>query len=183
MWSIFSAMRGAMLVALALVSSADCQGGGPRRSTDGRRTDTLDLGGLVPRDSADSVLLTPRVVTGPTVLVFWLPAADSFAADDQAAALDDMTYYTDRVAPILERYGIKLLPTNADTVYVTLPNRKQRTILLSGLDYPFGYVIVEPGGTERILTGVYADDELLDEVRTYFDLPDDTSAARPRITT
>jgi hypothetical protein len=129
------------------------------------------------------VLLTPRVVTGPTVLVFWLVAADSFAADDQAAALDDMTYYTDRIAPVLERYGITLLPTNADIVYVALPNNKQRTILLSGLDYPFGYVIVEPGGTERVLTGVYADDELLEEVRAYFDLPEDTAAARPRITT
>ena len=94
-----------------------------------------------------------------------------------------MTYYTDRVAPVLERYGIKLLPTNADTVYVALPNTKHRTILLSGLDYPFGYLIVEPGGTERILTGVYADDELLDEVRRYFDLSDDTTAARPRIAT
>jgi hypothetical protein len=174
-------MRGATLLALALVCLADCQG--PHASTDTRRTDTLDLGGLAPRDSADSVLLTPRVVTGPTVLVFWLPAADSFAADDQAAALDDMTYYTDRIAPVLERYGIKLLPTNADTIYVALPNNKQRSILLSGLDYPFGYLIVEPGGTERILTGVYADDELLDEVRAYFDLPDDTTAARPRITT
>ena len=186
MWSIFSAMRGAMLLALALVFLADCQGGGggARAATDGRRSDSLDLGaGLVPRDSADSVLLTPRVVTGPTVLVFWLPAADSFPADDQAAALDDMTYYTGRVAPVLERYGIKLLPTNADTLYVTLPNNKQRTILLSGLDYPFGYVIVEPGGTERILTGVYTDDDLLDEIRTYFDLPDDTTSARPRITT
>jgi len=172
-----------MLFALALTCLADCQGGS-HASTDTRGTDTLDLGaGLAPRDSADSVLLAPRVVTGPTVLVFWLPAADSFAADDQAAALDDMTYYTDRVAPILERYGITLLPTNADTVYVALPNRKQRAILLSGLDYPFGYVIVEPGGTERILAGVYADDELLDEVRAYFDLPEDTSTARPRITT
>jgi hypothetical protein len=84
---------------------------------------------------------------------------------------------------VLERYGIKLLPTNAETVYVSLPNKKQRTILLSGLDYPFGYVIVEPGGTERILAGIYADDELLDEVRTYFDLPEDSTTARPRITT
>jgi hypothetical protein len=84
---------------------------------------------------------------------------------------------------MLERYGITLLPTNADTVYVALPNHKQRTVLLSGLDYPFGYVIVEPGGTERILTGVYGDDELLDEIRTYFDLGDDTTAVRPRITT
>jgi len=172
-----------MLLALALLSLADCRGRGPRASTDTRGADSLDLGGLTPRDSADSVLLTPRVVTGPTVLVFWLQAADSFPADDQAAALDDMTYYTDRVAPVLQRYDIKLLPTNAETVYVTLPNHKQRTILLSGLDYPFGYVIIEPGGTERILAGIYADDELLDEVRTYFDLPDDSTTARPRITT
>jgi hypothetical protein len=128
-------------------------------------------------------LLTPRVVTEPTVLVFWLPEADTLHPDDAAAALDDMTYYTDRIAPTLERYGIKLLPTNAETVYVALPNRRQRTILLSGLDYPFGYVIVEPGGTERILTGVYADDELLEEVRAYFDLSDDSATARPRITT
>jgi hypothetical protein len=176
-------MRRATVFACALICLADCQGGGPHASTDTRRTDTLDVGGLAPRDSADSVLLAPRVITGPTVLVFWLPAADSFPADDQAAALDDMTYYTDRVAPVLERYGIKLLPTNADTVYVALPNNKHRTILLSGLDYPFGYLIVEPGGTERILTGVYADDELLDEVRAYFDLSDDSTAARPRITT
>lgn len=168
----------------ALIALADCRGADGSHAADRSRADTIDLGGgLVPRDSADSVLLAPRLVTGPTVLVFWLPAADSFPPDDQAAALDDMTYYTDRVVPVLERYGITLLPTNAETVYVALPNNKQRTILLSGLDYPFGYVIVEPGGTERILTGVYADDDLLDEVRTYFDLPDDTASARPRITT
>jgi len=176
-------MRGATSFAVALTFAVAC-GGGRRAAIDTPGTDSLDLGaGLTPRDSADSVLLAPRVVTGPTVLVFWLLAADSFPADDQAAALDDMTYYTGRVAPVLERYGIKLLPTNADTVYVTLPNHKQRTILLSGLDYPFGYVIIEPGGTERILAGIYADDELLDEVRTYFDLPDDSTTARPRITT
>jgi hypothetical protein len=172
-----------MLFALALTCVVAC-GGGRRAAIDTPGTDSLDLGaGLTPRDSADSVLLAPRIVTGPTVLVFWLPAADSFPADDQAAALDDMTYYTGKLAPVLERYGIKLLPTNADTVFVSLPNKKQRTILLSGLDYPFGYVIVEPGGTERILAGIYADDELLDEVRTYFDLPDDSTTARPRITT
>src|SRR5258706_123462 len=147
MWSIFSAMRGAMLAVLALTSLAACNRG--PRASDTRPTDSLDLGaGLAPRDSADSVLLAPRVVTGPTVLVFWLPAADSFPADDQAAALDDMTYYTGKVAPVLERYGIKLLPTNAETVFVALPNNKQRAILLAGLDYPFGYVIVEPRGTE-----------------------------------
>jgi hypothetical protein len=166
-------------VALQLVGGA-CQS--RRSSIDTSGGDSLDVE-LTPRDSADSTLFTPRVITEPTVLVFWLAEADTLHPDDAAAALDDMTYYTDRIAPALERYGIKLLPTNAETVYVALPNRRQRTILLSGLDYPFGYVIVEPGGTERILTGVYADDELLEEVRAYFDLSDDSTAARPRITT
>lgn len=178
MSSILSAMRGATVLAIFL---AACGGrGGSARAP---QTDSLSLGSLAPRDSADSVLLAPRVVSGPTVLVFWLPAADTLPASDQAAALDEMTYHTDRVAPALQRYGITLLPTNAETVYVRLPNRERRTILLSGLDYPFGYVIVEPGGVERILTGVYADDELLDEIRAYFDLTDDTTAVRPRITT
>ncbi len=170
-------MRGATLLPILLAACAGRGGEG------GRGGDTLNLGGLAPRDSADSVLLTPRVVTGPTVIVFWLPEADTLAAEDQASALDEMTYYTERVTPVLERYAIKLLPTNAETVYVALPNRQRRVILLTGLDYPFGYVIVEPGGAERILTGIYADDELLDEVRAYFDLPDDTTATRPRITT
>ncbi|HEY3280325.1 MAG TPA: hypothetical protein VGJ83_07410 [Gemmatimonadales bacterium] len=169
-------MRGAIWLTILLTA---CGGGGAVRT---RSDDTLSLG-LAPRDSTDSTLLAPRVVTGPTVIVFWLPAADTLSAEDQSSALDDMTYYTERIVPVLERDSIKLLPTNAETVYVALPNRQRRTILLSGLDYPFGYVIVEPGGTERILAGVYADDELLDEIRAYFDLEDDSTATKPRITT
>jgi hypothetical protein len=53
------------------------------------------------------------------------------------------------------------------------------------VDYPFGYVLIEPGSAERILAGVYADDELLDEVEAYFDLPStaDSTSAGPRIST
>lgn len=142
----------------------------------------------MPRDSADSVLLAPRVVTGPTVVVFWLRAADTLPASDQAAALDDLTYYTDRIAAALARHDIQLVPTNAETVYVAVPNRQRRVILLSGVDYPFGYVLIDPGSAERILAGVYADDELLDELEAYFDLPftaDSTAAGSkgPRIST
>ncbi len=73
--------------------------------------------------------------------------------------------------------------TNADTVYVELSNHTRRAILLSGLDYPYGYLLIDPGGPERILTGVYADDDLLEELRVYFDLPDDTTSAQPRVAT
>ncbi|MEX2155565.1 MAG: hypothetical protein WD773_01860 [Gemmatimonadales bacterium] len=166
-------MRTATLLLVGLL--AGCQGRTERES--------LDVAAITPRDSADSVLLTPRVVTGPTVLVFWLPTADTLPVPDQAAALDDLTYYTDRIAPILARHGITLVPTNADTVYVALPNRQRRAILLSGLDYPFGYLLVKPGDAERLLAGVYADDELLDELQVYFDLPADSVPEGPRITT
>jgi hypothetical protein len=146
-------------------------------------SDSLDFVGLVPRESADSVLRTPRVVGEPTVVLFWLRAADTLGVADQADAFDDLKYYTEQVAPALEASGIRLLATNSDTVYVTLPNRQRRPILLSGLDFPFGYLLIDPGGPERILTGVYATEELLDELRVYFDLPDDTTAAQPRMTT
>jgi hypothetical protein len=123
------------------------------------------------------------VVAEPSVVLFWLRSADTLTADDRADAFDDLRYYTEQVAPALEASGIRLLGTNADTVYVVLPNTQRRTILLSGLDYPYGYLLIDPGGPERILTGVYGDDELMDELRAYFDLPEDTTTTQPRITT
>jgi hypothetical protein len=149
----------------------------------GQQSDSVDLTQLLPRDSTDSSLVVPRVITTPTVVLFWLRAADTLPGDDQADTFDDLKYYTEQVAPALAASGIQLLATNADTVYVSLPNARRRTILLSGLDYPYGYLLVDPGGPERILTGVYEDGDLMDELRAYFDLPDDSTSAPPRATT
>ncbi len=143
----------------------------------------MDFAQLVPKDSSDSVLVTPRLVTAPSVVVFWLRAADTMTADDQAETFDDLKYYTAQVAGALEANGIELLATNADTAYVALPHGRRRAVVLSGLDYPFGYLLIDPGGPERILTGVYAEDELMAELRAYFDLPDDTVTVQPRTTT
>ena len=110
-------------------------------------------------------------------------ATGTLAADEQAAAFEDLRYYTDQVAPALTSNGVELIATRADTLYIALPDNRRRTILLSGLDYPFGYVLVDPGGPERILTGVYSDDDLLDELRAYFDLSDDSASVVPRATT
>ena len=167
-----------MLLALGWVTA--CQARGVSKVT--HTADSVDLAAFVPRDSTDSALRTPRVITEPSVVLFWLPAADTLGADDQAEAFDDLKYYTEQVAATLQTNGIRLLATNAETVYVALPNR-QRAVLLSGLDYPFGYLLVDPGGPERILTGVYADEDLLDELRAYFDISDDSTAVQPRITT
>ncbi|HVH66258.1 MAG TPA: hypothetical protein VM716_00165 [Gemmatimonadales bacterium] len=147
------------------------------------RGDSLDFAQLIPRDSTDSTLLIPRVVTQPSVVLFWLRGADTLNADDRSDTFDDLRYNTEQVASALKAAGIELLATNADTVYVVQSNQTRRSIALSGLDYPYGYVLIDPGGPERILTGVYSDDDLLDELRAYFDLPDDTTSVQPRITT
>lgn len=177
--NIFRCMRNGVLAAILWMLA--CQTRPHARGTPG--SDAVDLTRLVPHGSADSTLLIPRVITEPSVVLFWLRAADTLGADDRTDTFDDLKYYTEQVAPALEAGGIKLLATNADTVYVSTPDSKRRTILLSGLDYPYGYLLIDPGGPERILTGVYADEDLMDELRAYFDLPDDSTSAQPRITT
>src|SRR2546423_10841602 len=68
--------------------------------------DSVDLAQLVPRDSADGTLLVPRVVAEPSVVLFWLHAADTLAAADRADTFDDLKYYTEQIAPALEAGGI-----------------------------------------------------------------------------
>src|SRR5436309_8394932 len=174
-------MRAATFIAITLLIS--CR---PHNAavTD-RTSDTLGFAEMTPRDSADTSLSKARVITGPTVVVFWLSGADTLSADDQAQALDELNATTEGIAPTLAQHHITLIPTNSDTIYVALPNRQRRMILLTGVDYPFGYVLVAPGTAERILAGVYDDDELLDEVEAYFDLPStaDSTPPRPRVAT
>ena len=171
--NIFPRMRYAILVAGALWAAC----GAPRADRG-----APDLPEFVARDSADSVLHAPRVVSEAAVVVFWLPASDTLYPDDAAAAYGEMTLATEGVVDALTAFDIRIYPTNADTLYIELPNRRRRAVTLSGLDYPFGYVLVEPDGAERVLPGVYGQAELLDEIRAYFDLPDDTLSA-PRIVT
>lgn len=168
-------------VLLALLALVGCHDS--RSASRTATADTLDAAEYIPRDAVDSALNTPRLITERTVVVFWVHAGDSLNPDDAASALEDLNYYTEQVSPALKAYGIALVPTNSDTVYLALPNRQRRPILLTGLEYPFGYLLLDPEGVERILSGVYADDELLDEIRAYFDLPDDTAKVQPRITT
>jgi hypothetical protein len=138
------------------------------------------------RDSALGLRLRhPRVITGPSVVVFWLQAGDTLDRDSAQSAGIDLDYYTEQVAPTLAANGIALLPTYADTVYVELADHERRAIVLSGLDYPYGYLLVDPGGPERILTGIYSSDALFDEFGAYFDLPvdADSTPGPPVITT
>jgi hypothetical protein len=165
--------RGTLLLA-AVVAACGGQGGSENAA---RRA------GLAPRDSIDSVLATPPVVVKPTVVLFWLAASDSLLPDDAAAAYDELTLAAGGIVEALAAYEIELLPTHADTVYVELLNHRRQPIVLSGLEFPFGFVLIEPGSTERLLAGVYGEAELLDEIRVYFDLPEDSTRAPARVST
>jgi hypothetical protein len=144
--------------------------------------DTLDMD-AAPLDSLDSVLTAPRLLNERAVVVFWTRASDTLHPDDAASAMQDLNYYTEQITEQLKTWNIALVLTNSDTVYMALPNNRRRPIVLQGLEYPFGYLLVDPEGPERLLSGVYADDELLEEIRAYFDLPEDTASGRPRVTT
>ena len=181
-------MKSATFALLAVVtgSALGCRshvaGARPRRALlhapSSRAHDTLAL-----RDSGRSALRRPRVITTPTVIVFWLGAADTLSTGDASSAYDDLTYYTGQVAAELKQAGITIVPTTADTVFVEGPAHRRRTVVLSGLDYPYGYVLIDPGGPERILTGVYSDDDLLDEIEAYFNIDSDSTAVSPRVAT
>src|SRR2546427_6701221 len=120
-----------MRAATFLVTAVFVSSRPPQAAVTTRNADSLSFADVTPRDSADSSLLTPRVITEPTVVVFWLAAADTFSADDQAEALDELNSTTERIEPTLGRHNIKLVPTNSDTIYVALPNRQRRMILLT----------------------------------------------------
>ena len=123
---------------------------------------------LQPLDSAP-------VIREATVVAFWLPATDTLQGEG-ADQLEDFHAYTALVAPGLAADSIGFVATTADSVIVVLEGGPTRRIMLAGLDFPFGYVLVEPGFPESILTGVSSDEELLDQVDWYFGLDDGSEA-------
>lgn len=151
-----------------------------RRAPSKHAIDTTLAGMLRPPHeiARNRALRTPRVISGPSVVVFWLPSTDTLSRDSAEVASRDLDFYTEQVAPKLNDNQIALVPTNVDTVYVEGPGNSRRAIVLSGLDYPYGYLLVDPGTPERILTGVYDDDELMDELNAYFDLSDEPDSSR-----
>jgi hypothetical protein len=136
------------------------------------------------RTAGDSVperqLAAAPVIRGPTVVAFWLAATDTLAEGAGLDLLDDFRAYTALVAPELEAADITLATTTADSIVVELEGGPRRVIALRGLDYPFGYVLVEPGFPETILTGVSTDEELLEQVDWYFGNDEEDDGAAPR---
>ncbi len=152
---------------LALLSLVACRSGSAARRAE---VDSLP----------ERPLAAGPVIRGPAVVAFWLSETDTLAAGSGLDLLDDFRAYTALVGDALEEAGILLEATTADSIVVELEGGPRRVIMLRGLDYPFGYVLVEPGFPETILTGVSTDEELMAEVEWYFGEDEEEEGSAPR---
>lgn len=130
--------------------------------------------GTVPPKPVRQVASDSGVIRAPTVIAFTLKGADTLTDDGAAEKLREFNSYTELVFPMLEEQGIAVRTSHSDTLVVVMENGPTRIIMLTGLDYPYGYVLVEPGFAETIMTGVVTDEELLEEASYYFGLDDDS---------
>ncbi len=85
------------------------------------------------------------------------------------------------VADYLSDTNVGIVATVNDTVIVQLASGERRLVMLSGLDFPYGYVLVEPGYPEEFHTGLGTDDDLESAIDDYFGLEDDPPQPRHHI--
>jgi len=112
--------------------------------------------------------VTPPVIREATVVAFVLPASDTLKPGEERDGLEDFRGYTAIVASLLGDEEVAFVPTTADSIVIERSDGMRRVVMLGGLDYPYGYVLITPGFAETILTGVLTDSELIDEVDWYF---------------
>lgn len=125
----------------------------------------------LPREIADSGLETaPQVVTRAAAVLFWLPAADTLAADSAAMGAAFLSHASTELRDLFGDSDIALFVTRSTRLYVQADGAPRRMVSLAGLDYPWGVVFVEPGYAEQIVTGPVV--ELRDLATDYFGLDD-----------
>jgi hypothetical protein len=124
---------------------------------------------------------TAPLVSAASVVAFWLSAADTVPDSDRIAAREAFRRSNERLAKYLSDTDILLAATVSDTVVIQLVGGSRRVVMLSGLDFPYGYLLIEPGYAEEFHTGVPVDEELLDAIDDYFGLEADTPGPRHRI--
>jgi len=121
------------------------------------------------------------VITKATVVAFWLKGADTIPARVRRQVQAEFRRSNQELAAYLSDTDVGVVATVNDTVLVRLESGVQRMVMLSGLDFPYGYVFVEPGFAEEFHTGLDSDDDLKSAVDDYFGFEDDTPAPRRQI--
>ena len=159
--------RGLPYFGLALLALSGCAAG--RTATRKAESPDSALGGAVP------------LITKASVVAFWLPAADTIVEVERTSARVAFRRSNAMVAHYLSDTDILLFAAVKDTVVIELAGGTRRIVMLSGLDYPYGYVLIEPGYAEEFHTGVTADEDLQAAIDDYFGLESDSPRPRHRI--
>jgi hypothetical protein len=162
------------VAALLVLASGACHPG------EHRRISSTALGPAHPA-VADSTApeWTDSMLTldSATVVVFWTSASDTLEAKAREEAAAELKATAAWAGDFLDGFRIPIVATHARGVYVDTPSGTRRFVDFRGLDYPFGFVLIDPGYPERFLTGMVGEDDLRDELVDYFDLEEGDSTA------
>jgi hypothetical protein len=120
----------------------------------------------------------PSVITGPTVVLFWLPSADTLPGPIWTEGGHSLQASLAELRDVLEGHPVVVGGTNRKRLAVASGHGPGRTVMLEGLDYPWGVVLFDPPYPEQILTGPMDEGELADLAWDYFQLGSDVTGAR-----
>jgi hypothetical protein len=140
--------------------------------------------GLHGRDTrgaaSDSAALTVPVIVEPTVVAFWLSSTDTLPDPEARQTRTEFQRLAGEIARYLSDTDVRFVRTASDTVVVQLAGGVQRMVMLSGLDFPYGFVLIDPGYAEEFHTGMDLLADLEDAIADYFGLDDNPTRPRPR---
>ncbi len=120
------------------------------------------------------------VLKDAAVVAFWLAAVDTLPEKSRRAIQEEFRRSNDAIADYLSDTDVVLVTTLSDTVVVESGDERY-LVLLSGFDFPFGYLLVEPGYDEEFHTGLIIDQDLEAAIDEYFELEAVDSLDRRRI--
>jgi hypothetical protein len=181
-------IRTAAVLAAAGLLLAACH----RRPADATAARRHHAAGLA-HAASPSTLFSDTLLTlhEAAVVVFWNTSADTLGPAGAADAMSELSERAAQASEYLDQYDIPVYATRATALMVRSANGPGRFVDLGGLDYPFGFVLVEPGYAEEFLTGLQTEEDLEDALVDYFELePPDSSgtlrtaapASAPRLT-
>jgi len=133
-----------------------------------------------PLATIDRLPPAPEAIAGPTAVLFWLRSADTLQGESWTAGGHSLRASLAELRDVLEGYSVAVTGTNRKKLVVASGQGPTRTVMLEGLDYPWGVVLLDPPYPEQILTGPLDEGELADLAWHYFQL-DDGGASRARI--
>lgn len=120
------------------------------------------------------------MVGDAAVIAFWLGAVDTLPEQSRRAIQKEFRRSNDAIADYLSDTDIAMVTTLSDTVVVEADGERY-LVLLSGFDFPFGYLLIEPGYDEEFHTGLTIDEDLETAIDEYFELVSTDSLERRRI--